>query len=79
MKVKVYEFCLQPTRSFPDGAPQREEYESDLQLEAAELRYAAEWRDEYECRGCGDPNCPQCSLPQERKKTGRRDRRSGRG
>jgi len=45
-------FYLQPTRSFPEGAPQREEYYTDKAHEEACEAYAAEWRAEYECPGC---------------------------
>lgn len=57
--IKVGAFSPgQTTRSFPDGAPQRENYESDAALFRAELEYAREWRRTYRCAGCGDPVCP---------------------
>lgn len=52
-------FWLQATRSFPNGAPQREEYESDEAHEAACRAYSAEWRQAYSCLGCNNPDCPQ--------------------
>jgi hypothetical protein len=60
MKTRVNAFNLQPTRSFPQGAPQREEYDTDEDLDAADKVYVREWREEYECRGCDDRYCPQC-------------------
>lgn len=60
MKTRVNAFILQPTRSFPQGAPQREKYDTDEDLFAAEKLYAQEWREEYECQGCQDRCCPQC-------------------
>lgn len=53
-------FRLQATKSFPDGAPQRESYDHDDDCFRAEVKYAAEWRKEFECPGCTDPGCPQC-------------------
>ena len=52
-------FWLQPTRSFRDGAPQRENYVSDEAFFAACKKYDAEWRSKYECPGCENPECPQ--------------------
>ena len=57
---KKVRFGLQPTLSFPDGSPQREECSSDGAFLMACRRYAAEWRGEYECEGCDDPLCPSC-------------------
>jgi hypothetical protein len=59
--IRVARFSLQGTASFPDGAPQREEYDDDYEFERACWLYAAEWRSEYLCcdEGCADPNCPQ--------------------
>lgn len=61
MKTKVARFWLQPTESFPDGAPQREEYESDRDHDFACLDYAAEWEKKYECMAspCRNCDCPQ--------------------
>lgn len=61
MKIRVPRFCLQCTRSFPDGAPQREEYSSDKSFEADCKTYAKEWRETYVCsdRSCKDSACPQ--------------------
>lgn len=56
----IQRFSLQETTSFPEGAPQRESYDSDDHLFRAEKKYQAEWRQEYECPGCADPGCPQC-------------------
>jgi hypothetical protein len=53
-------FSLQKTKSFPEGAPQRENYDTDDHLFRAEEKYQAEWREEYKCPGCDDPACPQC-------------------
>ena len=50
----------QDTRSFPDGAPQRESYGSDKSYFFAEAKYGQEWCDEYRCEGCGDWGCPKC-------------------
>ena len=51
MKLKVTKFCLQPTPSFPDGAPQREECESDDIHRQDCRRYITEWIQKYECLG----------------------------
>lgn len=52
-------FWIQPTASFPDGAPQREEYDSDFGHDLACFNYAQEWREEYDCIGCrNNPDCP---------------------
>jgi hypothetical protein len=59
--MKVSRFWLQPTETYPEGAPQREEYENDIAHFVACKAYAVEWRARYECRGCVDPACPQCS------------------
>lgn len=58
-KAKRVRFWLQPTKSFPEGAPQREEYNTDRYHDEACERYAAEWRAEYECTGCDRWECPQ--------------------
>lgn len=52
-------FWLQPTKSFPDGAPQREEFLSDEEFDAACRQYAREWKHVYRCVGCVNPDCPQ--------------------
>ena len=52
----------QTTKSFPDGAPQRESYDSDAALFRAEERYEKEWRAIYRCGGCRDYVCPQCGA-----------------
>lgn len=59
-REKVGGFALQATESFPNGAPQREEYSYDLWHEIDCRRYAEEWRARYECPGCLNPDCPQC-------------------
>lgn len=51
----------QVTKSFPDGAPQRESYDSDVYYFRAEKQYEEEWRKAYRCQTCGDPGCPQCA------------------
>lgn len=60
-KTVVANFWLQATRSFPDGAPQREEYESDAAHTLACVEYGAEWRAAYICGndGCKNRDCPQ--------------------
>jgi hypothetical protein len=57
---KKERFHLQATKSFPDGAPQRENYDHDDDCFRAEAKYSAEWRKEFECPGCTDVCCPQC-------------------
>jgi hypothetical protein len=57
---KKARFHLQATKSFPDGAPQRENYDHDDDLFRAEKKYEAEWCKEFECPGCDDLGCPQC-------------------
>lgn len=61
-RKKVPCFRLQKTKSFPDGAPQRESYDSDDHYFRAEKRYEEEWRAKYQCAGCVDPGCPQCGY-----------------
>lgn len=58
MKKRIVRFCIQPTASFPEGAPQREEFDSDTAHDAACDTYAAEWRSEYICPGCSRMDCP---------------------
>lgn len=50
---------LQPTRSFPGGAPLREYFQTDTEQLLAARIYAHEWRAQYECAGCELPDCPQ--------------------
>ena len=58
---QVGAFNVQPTRSFQDGAPQRENYVSDRYFEMACRKYAAEWVLEYKHPGvCENRDCPQC-------------------
>lgn len=61
MKIRVDRFHLQPTWSFMNGAPQREEYEDDDSFFAACKEYSAEWCDRYECKDtkCNNRDCPQ--------------------
>lgn len=61
-RTKVPRFWLQPTRSFLEGAPQRENFDSDPAFEIACIKYDREWRAEYECAGCSDSECPQCGV-----------------
>jgi hypothetical protein len=65
MKTKVNSFWIdQVTKSFPEGAPQREEYDSFGAFFDACKRYGEEWRATYDCGGaCRDLahwECPQC-------------------
>lgn len=62
VKKPVAAFSLQPTKSFPNGAPQREEWSSDPDYVRSIRDYEMEWRHEYQCRGCKDPICPQCGY-----------------
>jgi hypothetical protein len=57
----------QTTKSFPEGAPQRESYESDVACFRAEERYAKEWCETYCCTGCRDLVCPQCGKMARKK------------
>ncbi len=61
MKTTVSKFWLQPTFSFPDGAPQREEYDGDELFKSVCLKYEIEWRAEYICndKNCKNRDCPQ--------------------
>ena len=59
-RERVAKFCLQPTKSYPDGAPQRESYYSDGAYLCACDAYDVEWRHKYKCQGCDDCCCPQC-------------------
>lgn len=63
-KTKVRRFWLQATKSFKEGAPQRESYLSDLAFNRACVAYENEWRAEYHCKGedCNQMECPQCSA-----------------
>jgi hypothetical protein len=58
----VARFHLQPTASFPEIAPQREEYADDRAYDRACVAYANEWRETYLCAGCSDVACPQCGA-----------------
>jgi hypothetical protein len=54
-------FQLQATKSFPDGAPQRENAHSDEHFYRVCRKYAAEWVMEYKHPGsCRNRDCPQC-------------------
>ena len=56
-------FHLQPTTSFPDGPPYREQYATDEEQLLAARAYAGEWRSQYECSGCDWlPDCPQHGM-----------------
>lgn len=62
---KRVRFFLQPTKTFTDGAPQREEFDSDESFATACALYGVEWLVEYECVGCEGAalrDCPQHSL-----------------
>lgn len=59
MRKRIAVFWIQPTASFPEGAPQREEYDSDSSHSRACRKYAEEWRQEFECPGCNNLDCPQ--------------------
>ena len=57
----VHSFFLQGTRSFLEGAPQREEYDLDEAFDEACKKYGIEWRIQYRHEGrCGNRDCPQC-------------------
>lgn len=60
-KIKVPKFWLQKTMSYPDGAPQREEYETDRAFDLACAEYDIEWKNTYECMNinCKNRDCPQ--------------------
>lgn len=60
-KTKVQRFWLQENISFPEGAPQREEYLDDSSFEKACFNYEKGWRARYEC---GDPNCKNFDCPE---------------
>jgi len=60
-KTLVKRYWLQETKSYPDGAPQREEYEDDAGFATACEVYETEWRAQYEC---GDANCTNRDCPQ---------------
>lgn len=61
MKTKVPSFHLQPTKTFDEGAPQRESYDSNEAHERACVRYGLEWCQQYECAAnpCRNRDCPQ--------------------
>lgn len=60
LRQTVARFWLQETKTFPDGAPQREEYEADAAFEYDCLKYEREWRETYICGNeqCQDRSCP---------------------
>lgn len=62
VKTRVRRFWLQPTPSFADGAPQRENYLDDRAFDKASVAYANEWRQNYTCAGCSEVECPQCGA-----------------
>lgn len=62
IKIKVARFRLDVTRSFVQGAPQREEYFDDGYFERKCREYAEEWRLTYDCAGCDEVECPQCGA-----------------
>lgn len=65
--VKIVDrFCIQETPSFPEGAPQLENYDKMSEFEGAVREYEIEWRIVYRCRGCDDALCPQCRDPRNR-------------
>lgn len=68
MSKRAVAFHLQPTPSFPDGAPQREEYVSDGAHDRACDLYANEWNAIFTCTGCAERgrhgfDCPSMSRP----------------
>lgn len=64
---KVARFWLQVTKSFPEGAPQRESFMTDAAHDRACVQYAEEWRSTYQCiNQCDDVNCPQCGAQGQR-------------
>ena len=69
VRKEVARFWLQPTPSFPEGAPQRESYMTDEACDRADVRYADEWRAMYRCAGCDDVGCPQCGSQGSRSAT----------
>jgi len=60
-KIVVKKFWLQKTTSYPNGAPQREEYVDDAAFEVACRIYERQWREEYIC---ADDNCKNRDCPQ---------------
>ena len=65
-RAAVSRFWLQSTESFPEGAPQRENYFSDVDFDRACVKYADEWRTTYRCSGCLEVECPQCDARDSR-------------
>lgn len=53
-------FWLQATKSFQEGAPQRESYNSDEAFFSDCKQYDREWQAEFTCPGCENMECPQC-------------------
>jgi hypothetical protein len=68
-RIPVPKFCLQPTPGFPNGAPQREEYDDDAAFQAACDKYDAEWLVVYSCSDadCMNSNCPQHGVWRQNK------------
>lgn len=62
LKTRVSRFSLQPTLSFTDGAPQRENYLSDRTFDRACSTYTHEWLQSYSCDGYSEVECPQCGV-----------------
>lgn len=62
-KITVPKFWLQPTPTFFDGPPQREEYDSDSDFLTNCLIYEYEWKEMYICAdtSCKNYDCPQHS------------------
>jgi len=66
-KIRVTNFSpSQGTKSFPDGAPKREEYATSASFRKDCRSYWAEWRARYECinQACKNWDCPQHSAEQ---------------
>ena len=60
MKKVTAVFWLQPTKSFEEGAPQRENHDTDEAFFFSCRKYAKEWLAEFTCPGCANIECPQC-------------------
>lgn len=60
-RITVEKFLIQSTQSFPDGAPQREEYDGDEPFLRDCKKYDEEWRSKYICGNgtCSNRDCPQ--------------------
>lgn len=62
---KRVRFWMQPTPSFPDGAPQRENYRDDKSFLFAVAHYDKEWLEEFKCLGCAEePGRHRMSCPE---------------